>query len=93
MQFVMDQDDPAGYVSRLKDTIAIAWKNYCRPLSDTCLYFPSRFFEAGVAARYVNSLTMSCRRKNVQVHQNVDLMLRFHLSFLCQTLLAAQLLL
>jgi hypothetical protein len=53
MQFGMDQDIPS-YVSRLNGTIAIAWKNYCRPLSNTCLYFPSRIFEAGVAARYVN---------------------------------------
>ena len=30
----------------------IAWKNYCRRMSDKSLYFPSRFFEAGVTARY-----------------------------------------
>jgi len=41
MQFGMDQDVP-GYVSRFNETNTIAWENYCRPFSDTSLYyFPS----------------------------------------------------
>ena len=51
LQFGFDQDVP-GYVSRLNETQAIAWKNYTRPLSDTSLYFPSKFFEAHVTTRY-----------------------------------------
>ncbi|WJX37771.1 hypothetical protein P8452_25503 [Trifolium repens] len=55
MQFGFDQDVP-GYVSRFNATIAIAWKNYSRPLSDSdkYLYFPSRFFEADVTTCYAN---------------------------------------
>ncbi|CAI8596556.1 unnamed protein product [Vicia faba] len=51
MQFGMDQDVP-GYVSRFNETKELAWKNYTRPLSDTSLYFPSKFFEADVTTRY-----------------------------------------
>jgi hypothetical protein len=52
MQFGFDQDVP-GYVSRFSETNAIAWENYCRPFSDTSLYyFPSRFFKAGVTTCY-----------------------------------------
>ncbi|CAK8565544.1 unnamed protein product [Lathyrus sativus] len=51
MQFGMDQDVP-GYVSRFNNNEAIAWKNYTRPLSDTSLHFPSRFFESDVTTRY-----------------------------------------
>ena len=52
MQFGMDQDIPAS-VPRFNKTRAIAWENYCRPISDTNLYFPSRLFEADVTPRYV----------------------------------------
>ncbi|CAJ2646618.1 unnamed protein product [Trifolium pratense] len=51
MQFGMDQDVPS-YVPRFNATKAIAWKNYCRPISDKKLYFPPRFFEADVTTRY-----------------------------------------
>ncbi|KAK2441330.1 serine/threonine-protein phosphatase 7 long form protein [Trifolium repens] len=53
MQFGMDQNVP-GYVPRLNKTKAIAWKNYCRPISDKSLYFPSRLFEAGITTFYSN---------------------------------------
>ncbi|CAL5202156.1 unnamed protein product [Lathyrus oleraceus] len=52
MQFGMDQDVPS-YVHRFNETKEIAWKNYCRPISDINLYFPSRFFEADVTMRYL----------------------------------------
>jgi ribosomal protein S6 len=39
-------------VPRFNETKAIAWKNYCRPISDKKLYFPPRFFEADVTTRY-----------------------------------------
>ncbi|XP_024634639.1 uncharacterized protein [Medicago truncatula] len=61
MQFGFDQDVP-GYVSRLNETKAIAWKNYSRPLSDTSLYFPSRYFEAGITSRYAKWWTKSVLR-------------------------------
>ncbi|PNY11397.1 serine/threonine-protein phosphatase, partial [Trifolium pratense] len=51
MQFGMDQDVPS-YVPRLNETKFIAWKNYCRPISDKKLYFPPRLFEADVTMRY-----------------------------------------
>ncbi|GAU20521.1 hypothetical protein TSUD_130790 [Trifolium subterraneum] len=51
MQFGMDQDVP-GYVPRFNETKFIAWKNYCRPISDKKLYFPPRLFEADVTTRY-----------------------------------------
>ncbi|XP_073224879.1 uncharacterized protein [Cicer arietinum] len=51
MQFGMDQDVPS-YVPRFNETKNIAWENYCRPISDRAFYFPSRFFEADVTARY-----------------------------------------
>jgi len=51
MQFGIDQDVP-GYVARFNETIFIAWKNYCRPIYDKNLYFPSRLFEADVTTRY-----------------------------------------
>ena len=51
MQFGMDQDVP-GCVARFNETQAIAWKNYCRPISDENLYFPSRLFEADVTMHY-----------------------------------------
>jgi hypothetical protein len=51
MQFGMDQDVPS-YVPRFNKSKSIAWKNYCRPISDKKLYFPSRFFEADFTARY-----------------------------------------
>ncbi|XP_045824790.1 serine/threonine-protein phosphatase 7 long form homolog [Trifolium pratense] len=51
MQFGIDQDVPVC-VPRLNNTKTIAWKNYCRPLSDTSLYFPSRFSKADVTTRY-----------------------------------------
>ncbi|KAK2387291.1 serine/threonine-protein phosphatase 7 long form protein [Trifolium repens] len=53
MQFGMDQNVP-GYVPRLNKTKTIAWKNYCRPISDKSLYFPSRLFEAGITTFYAN---------------------------------------
>ncbi|KAK2387308.1 serine/threonine-protein phosphatase 7 long form protein [Trifolium repens] len=52
MQFGMDQDVPS-YVTRFNATKDTAWKNYCRPMSDKVLYFPSRFFEADVTSRYL----------------------------------------
>ncbi|XP_058788194.1 uncharacterized protein LOC131662427 [Vicia villosa] len=58
MQFGMDQDVP-GYVSRFNETKELAWKNYTRPLSDTSLYFPSKFFEADVSTRYTMWWTKS----------------------------------
>ena len=61
MQFGFDQDVPS-YVSRLNETKAIAWKNYSRPLSDTSLYFPSRYFEAGITSRYAKWWTKSVLR-------------------------------
>ena len=61
MQFGFDQDVP-GHVSRLNETKAIAWKNYSRPLSDTNLYFPSKFFEAGITTRYAKWWTKSVLR-------------------------------
>jgi hypothetical protein len=51
MQFGMDQDVPS-YVPRLKETKFIAWKNYCRPISDKNMYFPPILFEADVTTRY-----------------------------------------
>ncbi|XP_045822339.1 uncharacterized protein LOC123915241 [Trifolium pratense] len=51
MQFGIDQDVPSC-VPRFNDTKEIAWKNYCRPIFDKHLYFPSRFFEADVTSRY-----------------------------------------
>jgi hypothetical protein len=51
MQFGMDQDVPS-YVPRFNKSKSIAWKNYCRPISDEKLYFPPRLFEADVTARY-----------------------------------------
>ncbi|XP_024634659.1 uncharacterized protein [Medicago truncatula] len=51
MQFGMDQDVPSD-VPRFNETKDIAWKNYCRRISDRSLYFPSRFFEADVTTRY-----------------------------------------
>jgi hypothetical protein len=47
----MDQDVPS-YVPRFNETKFIAWKNYCRPISDKNLYFPPRLFEADVTTRY-----------------------------------------
>ncbi|KAK7316746.1 hypothetical protein RJT34_00430 [Clitoria ternatea] len=52
MQFGMDQDVP-GCVPRFNSTKAVAWENYCRPISDKDLYLPSRLFEADVTTRYV----------------------------------------
>ncbi|XP_061355336.1 uncharacterized protein LOC133299852 [Gastrolobium bilobum] len=51
MQFGMDQDVP-GCVPRFNETKAVAWENYCRPISDGNLYFPCRLFEADVTTRY-----------------------------------------
>ncbi|RDX71489.1 Serine/threonine-protein phosphatase 7 long form-like protein, partial [Mucuna pruriens] len=51
MQFGMDQDVP-GCVPKFYGTKSIAWKNYCRPLSDRDLYFPARLFEGDVTTRY-----------------------------------------
>ncbi|KAK2387318.1 serine/threonine-protein phosphatase 7 long form protein [Trifolium repens] len=51
MQFGMDQDVPS-YVPRFNKSKSIAWKSYCRPISDKKLYFPPRLFEADVTARY-----------------------------------------
>jgi hypothetical protein len=51
MQFGIDQDVPS-FVPRFNETKEIAWKNYCRPIPDKHLYFPSRFFEADVTSRY-----------------------------------------
>ncbi|XP_057420550.1 uncharacterized protein LOC130714643 [Lotus japonicus] len=51
MQFGMDQGVP-GCVPVFNGTKAIAWENYCRPISDENLYFPSKVFKAGVTARY-----------------------------------------
>jgi len=51
MQFGMDQDVPS-YVPRFNETKFIAWKNYCRLISDENLYFPPRYFEAAVSTRY-----------------------------------------
>jgi hypothetical protein len=51
MQFGFDQDVPS-YVPRFNETQEIAWKNYCRPISDKKLYFPPRLFEADVTTRY-----------------------------------------
>ncbi|CAJ2639716.1 unnamed protein product [Trifolium pratense] len=51
MQFGMDQDIPS-YVARFNATNAIAWENYCRPISDKKLYFPARLFEADVTTHY-----------------------------------------
>ncbi|XP_057434223.1 protein MAIN-LIKE 2-like [Lotus japonicus] len=51
MQFGMDQDVP-DCVPVFRRTKGIAWENYCRPISDRNLYFPSRLFEADVTTRY-----------------------------------------
>jgi hypothetical protein len=51
MQFGMDQDVPS-YVPRCNETKFIAWKNYCRPISEKKLYFPPRLFEADVTTHY-----------------------------------------
>ncbi|XP_068498647.1 uncharacterized protein [Phaseolus vulgaris] len=51
MQFGMDQDVP-GCVPRFHGSKEFAWKNYCRPISDTKLYFPARLFEGDVTTRY-----------------------------------------
>jgi hypothetical protein len=51
MQFGMDQDVPS-YVPRFNESKFLAWKNYCRPIPNQNLYFPSRFFEADVTTRY-----------------------------------------
>jgi len=51
MQFGMDQDVP-GCVPRFHGSKEFAWKNYCRPISATKLYFPARLFEGDVTTRY-----------------------------------------
>ncbi|XP_020222211.1 uncharacterized protein LOC109804776 [Cajanus cajan] len=51
MQFGMDQDVP-DCVPKFCGTKSIAWKNYCRPISDRSLYFPARLFEGDVTTRY-----------------------------------------
>jgi len=51
MQFGMDQDVPSD-VPRFNEAKSIAWKHYCRLISDKKLYFPSRFFEGNVTSRY-----------------------------------------
>jgi len=51
MQFGIDQDVPSN-VPRFNETKFIAWKNYCRLISDENLYFPPRYFEAAVSTRY-----------------------------------------
>ncbi|XP_057432611.1 uncharacterized protein LOC130725390 [Lotus japonicus] len=51
MQFGMDQD-VLDCVPVFRRTEGIAWENYCRPISDRNLYFPSRLFEADVTTRY-----------------------------------------
>jgi len=51
MQFGMDQDVP-GSVPRFHGSREFAWKNYCRPISDSKLYFPARLFEGDVTTRY-----------------------------------------
>ncbi|KAJ1394777.1 Aminotransferase-like, plant mobile domain [Sesbania bispinosa] len=59
MQFGMDQDVP-GCVPEFNGTKAIAWKKYCRPISDRNLYFPSRLFEADVTTRYARCGSNQC---------------------------------
>ncbi|XP_015954683.1 uncharacterized protein LOC107479053 [Arachis duranensis] len=51
LQFGLDQDIPAC-VQRLDKSEAMAWENYCRPISERKLYFPSRLFEADVTSGY-----------------------------------------
>ncbi|PNX59574.1 serine/threonine-protein phosphatase, partial [Trifolium pratense] len=51
MQFGLDQDIP-GSVPRFNETKTNAWNNYCRPISDTNVYFPSRCSEGNVTMRY-----------------------------------------
>jgi hypothetical protein len=69
MQFGMDQDVPS-YVPRFNKTKVIAWKNYCRPISDKNLYFPSKIFEANASMRYAKwweQSVLDCRNfvKNI----------------------------
>ena len=52
MQFGMDQDIP-GSVTRMNDNAEIAWEYYFRPITDSNVYIPSRFFEPDVTTRYV----------------------------------------
>ncbi|RYR20394.1 hypothetical protein Ahy_B03g065503 isoform A [Arachis hypogaea] len=51
LQFGLDQDIPAC-VQRLDESEAMAWENYCRPISERKMYFPSRLFEADVTSGY-----------------------------------------
>ncbi|KAG5151026.1 hypothetical protein JHK84_027498 [Glycine max] len=68
MQFGMDQDVPSC-VPIFRGTKENAWKNYCRPISDTHLYFPARLFEGDVTTRYATwwkQLVPSCHRDFVK---------------------------
>ncbi|XP_048323276.2 uncharacterized protein LOC125420646 [Ziziphus jujuba] len=52
MQFGMDQDLP-GCVAESNQTPEVAWNNFNKPIGWKKLYIPSRHFEAGVTARYM----------------------------------------
>jgi len=70
MQFGMDQDVPAC-VPRFNENETIAWKNYCRPLSDASLFIPSRFFDAGVTTRYVTWWNRSASSSACSAHAEI----------------------
>ncbi|XP_024628632.1 uncharacterized protein [Medicago truncatula] len=72
MQFGMDQDVPAC-VPRFNENETIAWKNYCRPLSDASLFIPSRFFDAGVTTRYATWWKRSAGSSTCTAHAEIPL--------------------
>ncbi|KAI9079955.1 hypothetical protein K1719_038020 [Acacia pycnantha] len=64
MQFGMDQDIP-GSVTLINKAPEIAWNYYIRPITDSKVYIPSRFFEPDVTTRYVEWW-----KESVQGHQD-----------------------
>ncbi|XP_039040073.1 uncharacterized protein LOC120178215 [Hibiscus syriacus] len=52
-QFGMDQDVPGCVPQSKNQTHEVAWLNYCESLTGVKLYIPSRFYKAGVTARYL----------------------------------------
>jgi len=72
MQFGMDQDVP-DCAPRFDENKTIAWKNYCRPLYETSLDIPSRFFDAGVTTCYATWWTRSAGSSTCTAHAEIPL--------------------
>jgi len=70
MQFGMDQDIP-GCVPRFHGSKEFAWKNYCRPISDSKLYFPARLFEGDVTTRYAKWWNQSVLLNQQDLAKNI----------------------